>query len=75
MLSIPAKDVELNVEERQEVSVNDLRPLSVVNHVIDNGLEIIDCVDAEVPDQVLLGSPLLFGNKNSLEPCPDGCQH
>src|SRR5262249_49117016 len=33
MLSVSRKDVELNVQERQVVSVNDLRPLSVVNHI------------------------------------------
>jgi hypothetical protein len=35
LLSVLSKGVELNVEERQVVSVNDLRQLSVVNHVID----------------------------------------
>ena len=61
MLSVPRKDVELNVQERQVVSVNDLRPLSVVNHIIDDGLDIIDGVDAEVLEQVLLGFPLEDG--------------
>ena len=45
--------------------MNDLRPLSVVDHVIDNSLEVIDGVDAEVPDQLLLGLLLFFGSKDS----------
>ena len=64
MLSVSRKDVELNVQERQVVSVNDLRPLSVVNHIIDDGLDIIDGVDAEVLDQVLLGFPLLSSSED-----------
>jgi hypothetical protein len=61
MLSVSRKDVELNVQERQVVSVNDLRPLSAVNHVVDDDLDIIDGVDAEVLEQVLLGFPLEDG--------------
>ena len=64
MLSVSRKDVELNVQERQVVSVNDLRPLSAVSHVVDDGLDIIDGVDAEVLDQVLLGFPLLSSSED-----------
>jgi len=64
MLSVPTKDVELNVQERQVVSVNDLRLLSAVNHIVDDGLDIIDGVDAEVLDQVLLGFPLLSSSED-----------
>ena len=55
LLSILSKDVELNVQKRQVVPVNDLRLLSAVNHIVDDGLDIIHGVDAEVLDQVLLG--------------------
>jgi hypothetical protein len=34
VLSISAEDIDLSVQEREVVSVNDLRPLSVVDHVI-----------------------------------------
>ena len=64
MLSVLSKDVELNVQERQVVSVNDLRLLSAVNHIVDDGLDIIDGVDAEVLDQVLLGFPLLSSSED-----------
>ena len=64
MLSVPTKDVELNVQERQVVSVNDLRLLSAVNHIVDDGRDIIDGVDAEVLDQVLLGFPLLSSSED-----------
>jgi hypothetical protein len=37
VLSISAEDIDLSVQEREVVSVNDLRPLSVVDHVIDDG--------------------------------------
>jgi hypothetical protein len=63
MLSILTKDVELNVQQRQVVFVNGLRPLSVVNHVVDDGLDI-DGGDAEVLDQVLLGFPALSSGED-----------
>src|SRR5262249_34607352 len=60
-LSFSRKYSDLNVQERQVFSVTDLRPLSVVNHISDDGLDIIDGVDAEVLEQVLLGFPLEDG--------------
>jgi hypothetical protein len=75
VLSVPTKDVELNIEEPQAVWVNDLGPLSVVGHILNNGLNIIDRVDAEVLDQVPLGFSLLPRRKDGLEPRPDSRQH
>ena len=55
--------------------MNGLRPLSMVDHIFDNGFEIIDGIDTEILNQVLLSFLLLSGNKDGLQPRPEGCQH
>ena len=38
MLSVLSKGFELNVQQRQVVSMNDLGPFSVVNHIVNDSL-------------------------------------
>src|SRR6266487_6894584 len=65
VLSVSAEDIDLNIQELQVVSVNDLCSLSMIDHVIDDGRDIIDSVDAEIFNQVRLGFLLLSGSKDS----------
>ena len=62
VFSVSAGNVELNVEEAQIIRVDDIRFLSMVGHIIDNGLDIVDGVDAEVLDLVFLGLLELSGS-------------
>ena len=50
VLSVSAKDIPLNIQKCQVVRVNALRPLLVSDHFIDDGFDITDRVDAEVPN-------------------------
>jgi hypothetical protein len=63
LLSVSAKDVKLNVKECQVVWVNGLGPLLVSDHVIDDGLDIIDGVDTEVLDHVEAQTKIQVGQK------------
>jgi hypothetical protein len=71
LFSVSTKDVELNIKEHQIIMMDDMSLLSVIDHVINDGFDIIDGVDTEVLNQVLLGFPLLPDCKDSLAPCPN----
>ena len=48
--SVSAKDIPLNIQECQVVWVNAFLQLLVIDHVIDDGSNIVDRVDTEVPN-------------------------
>src|SRR5262245_19967813 len=75
LLSVSCKDIDLSVLVRSMFCVNDLRSLLEIGHILDDGLNIIDRIDAEVLDQGPLGFSQLPHRKNGLEPRPDSRQH